>query len=154
MILIKTRHFKMELKSKSDVDKLEKEIKEIHRKKRDFLDELEQARKIEFAEKHNEEFKQWMQDEVSKVSLLDSQPLLFEEDPSFSSEPKIPKTDQEFGQFYMDYVKLPKEEVAAKYNLRVDQVSGLHGACVKRFLIPKFGKNWRDFVPTKEDFYD
>lgn len=154
MITIKTKHFKMDLKSEADVDKLEKEIKEIHRKKRNFLDELEQSRKIEFAEKHNAEFKQWVQDDRNKTNLLDSQPLLFEEDLTFSSEPKIPKTDEEFGRFYMDYISLPIEEVAIKYNMNRAQVVGYHGTCVKNFLIPKYGNDWRDFVPTKEDFYD
>ena len=155
MMVIKTKHFEISLKDENDIVELEKEIKQIHRKKREFLEDLERARKIEFAEKHAEEFERWSsQDESSKVSLLDSEPLLFEEEPSFSTEPKIPKTAEDFGRFYLDYVRLPAEEVATKYNLRLDQVSGFHGACVKKFLIPRYGKNWREFVPTKEDFYD
>lgn len=154
MMVIKTKHFEMSLKDENDVVELEKEVKQIHRKKREFLEYLERARKIEFAEKHADDFEKWSQDERSKVNLLDSEPLLFEEDPSFSSEPKIPKTTEEFGQFYWDYVRFPIEEVAAKYSMSKSQVVGYHGNFVKNFLIPKFGKNWRELVPTKEDFHD
>lgn len=61
MTVIKTKHFEMNMQTENDVDKLEREIKEINRKKREFISELEQMRKIEFAEKHAKEFEQWLQ---------------------------------------------------------------------------------------------
>lgn len=61
MTVIKTKHFEMEMKSEHDVDKLEREIKEINRKKREFMSELKKMQKIEFAEKHADEFNRWLQ---------------------------------------------------------------------------------------------
>lgn len=61
MTVIKTKHFEMEMNSAEDVDKLEREIKEINRRKREFLSELKQMQKIEFAEKHAKEFERWLQ---------------------------------------------------------------------------------------------
>lgn len=60
MATIKTKHFEMDLKNEADVKKLEKEIKEINRKKREFLDDLDKFRRIEFAEKHEEQYRNWL----------------------------------------------------------------------------------------------
>lgn len=68
--------------------------------------------------------------------------------------PLIPRSDGEFHRFYTDYITLPKAELLEKYNMTPSVAGGWHGVYIQKFLIPRYGKNWRKFVPTREDFYD
>lgn len=68
--------------------------------------------------------------------------------------PLIPRTDEEFHHFYADYVTLPKDELKEKYNMTRGELCGWHGVYIQKFLIPRYGKDWKNFVPTREDFYD
>lgn len=68
--------------------------------------------------------------------------------------PQIPRTNEEFHRFYTDYITLPKDEMLEKYNMSESVAGGWHGVYIQKFLIPRYGKDWKNFVPTREDFYD
>lgn len=94
----------------------------------------------------------------SKLVLFDVEP---EEEEDWSdislpcdSAPLIPRTDEEFHRFYADYITLPKDEMLEKYNMSPSVAGGWHGVYIKKFLIPRYGKDWKNFVPTRSDFYD
>lgn len=94
----------------------------------------------------------------SKLVLFDLEP---EEEDDWSDieilnecAPLIPRTDDEFHRFYTDYITLPKDEMLEKYNMSESVAGGWHGVYIQKFLIPRYGKDWKNFVPTREDFYD
>lgn len=101
----------------------------------------------------------------SEYLSMGYEPLLFdselEEEEDWSdislpcdSAPLIPRTDEEFHRFYTDYITLPKDEMLEKYNMSPSVAGGWHGVYIKKFLIPRYGKDWKTFVPTRSDFYD
>ena len=100
------------------------------------------------------------QDEIipSKLVLFDTDEEEEEDRTDISlpceTAPLIPRTAEEFHRFYTDYITLPKDEMLEKYNMTPSVAGGWHGVYIQKFLIPRYGKDWRKFVPTREDFYD
>lgn len=101
----------------------------------------------------------------SEYLSMGYEPLLFDSEPdeeedwsdinlACDSAPLIPRTDEQFHRFYTAYITLPKAELEEKYNMTWSELCGWHGGYIQKFLIPRYGKNWRNFVPTRRDFHD
>lgn len=60
MIEIKTKNFHFVIESSKDIEILESEIREIHRQKRQAIEDLETQERVNFSKLMEKEFQQWL----------------------------------------------------------------------------------------------